>query len=94
MSNLVEQAQSLLTKGAFSLAMPSISKFTDTGTGFSTTWIVLIIIFIIIEILYLMAIYKLTNSGLQVLLGFLFGGFYLFIAIIYCGFSGYKLVQR
>ena len=94
MSNLIEQVQSLLTKGAFFLAMPSISKFTDTDSSITKTIIVVIIIFIIIYILYLIALYKLTNSGFQVFLGFLFGFFYLIIAIMYWGFSGYKLVQK
>ena len=91
--SILELAKNVVMNGALSSALPSISKFTDTGSGITTTVIVFVIIFVIVEILYLISLYKLTNSGLQVFLGFLFGIFYLMIAIIYWGFSGYKLVK-
>ena len=87
----------LATMGIAGLAIPKAtgkSNFTNTASGLTTTLIIIIIIILVIWIMLLMAIYKLTDSGLQTVLFFFFGGLYLSIALIYYGFSGYKFIKK
>jgi hypothetical protein len=87
----------LATMGVASLAMPNATnkaKFTDNTSGITTTIIIILVIILIIWIMVLMAIYKLTNSVLQTVLCLFFGIFYIAIALIYYGFSGYKFVKK
>ena len=83
--------------GVAGLAMPSqtsIGHFTNVSPGITATIIIVVVIILVIWIMLLMSIYKLTDSGLQTVLCFFFGGFYLILALIYYGFSGYKFVKR
>lgn len=84
----------LATMGLAGLAVPNKAKFTDISSGVTATIIIVVIIILVIWIMLLMSIYKLTDSGLQTVLCFFFGGFYLTFALIYYGFSGYKFVKR
>jgi hypothetical protein len=73
---------------------PSISYFEDTSNSsnnsISTGAIIAIVVVIVLFIVLLCtAVYKLTDSWAQVFLCFLFGAFYLMIAILYYGFAGY-----
>jgi hypothetical protein len=76
------------------------SPFANTPTqntnmsGYITAFWVIFVIMLLMGLLSVIAVYKLTDSGLQALLCFLFGMLYLIIAIIYYGFSGYKLIKR
>lgn len=84
--------------GVAGLAMPSsttsIGNFTNVSSGVTATTIIVVVIILVIWIMLLMSIYKLTDSGLQTVLCFLFGVFYLTLALIYYGFSGYKFVKK
>lgn len=89
----VPDISSLATGGLANVIVSSINnknKFTDINT----TITIILIVIIIIYILLLMSVYKLTDSGVQALLFFLFGGLYLAIALIYYGFSGYRIIKR
>jgi len=95
--NELVNTASLMTSGFAGFVTSTATKkanFTDANSSLSTTIIVVLIICLIIGILLLMATYKLTGSGLQTVLCFFFGAFYLIFAFIYYGFSGYKLVKK
>jgi hypothetical protein len=80
--------------GVSSLLLPSSQKssFEDTSSGTSTTVLVIVIIlFVLYLYCSLVATYKLTHSWLQVILCILFGFFYMSIAYMYYGLSGYKI---
>ena len=55
--------------------------------------ILLIFLIIMIMLVLPMATYNLTDSTLQAVLCFLFGYFYLIVALIYYGYSGYKFTK-
>ncbi len=62
----------------------------ENFTSGSTFIIVLLIIVLLIVFLSCKATYNLTDSLLQTILCFLFGGVYMYFAFLYYGFSGYK----
>ena len=79
-------------------ANASKSKFAnvnDPSIPHSSTGLVIfvLLVLLILEILLLIATYKLTNSIFETILCFLFGAIYLFFAHIYYGFSGYKYIK-
>ena len=85
-----------VTFGASSVLLPSNPKsnFENTETSSSsTTLFIIIIVLIIIVLCSTIATYKLTNSGFQTLLCFLFGFLYMSIAYIYYGLSGRKICK-
>jgi len=87
---------SIPSNGAiFSYLYPTKQNFEDvkTETKMSTAIIIGLVIGIIIYILIAIAIYKITNSWTNTILYLLFGIFYLIFAIIYWGFSGYKICK-
>jgi hypothetical protein len=61
------------------------------GIGFL---IFIAILLLVTAILLIVSTYKLTNSGLQTFLCFLFGLFYIVIAYIYYGMAGYKFAKK
>jgi hypothetical protein len=67
------------------------SKERFTTEMSNTTAIIIVLVVLAICILQAIAVYKMTNSGLATFLFVLFGYFYVSIAIIYYGFSGYKI---
>ena len=81
-------ASSLLIKDTFE-DVPA-----ESSTVASATLITILVIIVIVCILLAIATYKLTNSKLQTVLCLLFGMFYIVIAYIYYGFSGYKFIQK
>ena len=62
------------------------SSSSSAGWGF----VLLIIFFLLIVFMSCKATYNLTDSLLQSILCFLFGGIYMYFAFLYYGFSGYK----
>ena len=62
----------------------------DSASSLTTFIIVLIIIVLLIVFMSCKATYNLTDSVLQTILCFLFGGIYMYFAFLYYGFSGYK----
>ena len=102
----VSFAQTLLGGGLMAtlLTNQSIGKFTNiastkpeaaSSSSMSTTVIIVIIVIaLIIEVLLLVSTYKLTNSVLQTVLCLLFSCFYLIMAYIYYGMSGYKFSKK
>ena len=77
-------------------SMPSgKSQFEDTSDSPSLGVVIAaIIIIVILIILFTIATYKLTGSKLQAVLCFIFGFFYIGIAYLYYGFSGYKFQKK
>jgi uncharacterized membrane protein YqjE len=69
------------------------NKFGDASGGIIAVIIVFVLISIALWIMSLIATYRLTDSGLQVALCFIFGSLYLFFAWIYYGFTSHKLVK-
>lgn len=69
------------------------NKFGDASGGVVAVIIIFVLIAIILWIMSLVATYRLTGSGLEVVLCFIFGSMYLFFAWIYYGFTGHKLVK-
>ena len=70
------------------------APFTNTNSGITASIVIIIVIILIIWIMLLIAIYKLTDSGLQTVICFFFGAFYTTLALIYYGFSGHKFVKK
>jgi hypothetical protein len=71
------------------------SSFTNVHqkenfTSESSFMLIVIIIALLIVFMSCKATYNLTDSLLQSILCFLFGGLYMYIAFLYYGFSGYK----
>ena len=62
----------------------------ENFTSESSFIIVIIIIALLIVFMTCKATYNLTDSLLQSILCFLFGGLYMYFAFLYYGFSGYK----
>ena len=60
----------------------------------STTIIIICVIVIILMLLIAIATYNLTGSGWQTFFSLLFGVFYMIIATLYYGFSGYKYQKK
>ena len=89
------ETANMFGQGAVSkMLMPTKSNFTDCNIFPFALVSFMVIIGITISILVLMATYKLTDSGLQTFLCFFFGMYYLVVAFIYYGFSGYKFVKK
>lgn len=63
------------------------------SSGMTAFVIILVIAIFIAYIVLCVAVYRLTNSGLHLVLFILFGFLYLWIALIYYGFSGHKFVK-
>ena len=55
-----------------------------------STFIIVVLIALLIVFMSCKATYNLTDSLLQSILCFLFGGLYMYFAFLYYGFSGYK----
>ena len=62
----------------------------ENFTSESSFMLIVIIIALLIVFMSCKATYNLTDSLLQSILCFLFGGLYMYIAFLYYGFSGYK----
>ena len=100
---IIPDTQTLLT-GLLTGALPAVynqtqaksaSPFanvqqTENTSSVSTFIIVLVIIVLLIVVMSCRATYNLTDSVLQSILCFLFGGVYMYFAFLYYGFSGYK----
>lgn len=89
-SDLTDLATGGLAKMMASSVDPTKQQFTDLNTTITIVVIIVVILYILLTI----AVYKLTDSGLQALLFLIFGGVYMAIALIYYGFSGYKIIKR
>ena len=96
LSMVPDSLKTMLTSGVAGMMTTATqpAKFTDVSSISDTTIVIIVIMAIIIEILILMATYKLTGSGLQTLLCLLFGFFYIAFAWLYYGFSGYKFAKK
>jgi len=96
LSMVPDSLKTMLTSGVAGMMTTATqpAKFTDVSYISNTTFIIIVVIAILIAILMLMATYKLTGSGLQTLLCLLFGFFYIALAWIYFGFSGYKFAKK
>ena len=86
-------ASGVLIKDTFD-NVPTDAPVASPSTALTATVITILVIIILVCILLAIATYKLTNSKLQTILCLLFGIFYIVIAYIYYGFSGYKFIQK
>jgi len=92
----ISKITTLVSSGISGIALQSLSEqksnFEDTNNNLSTIQIIIYIcvIFLILS-LFGLSTYKLTGSYLQTFLSLFFGVFYIVIAYIYYGMSGYKL---
>jgi len=80
--------------GPLSVLLPSStskSNFENTGSISTTALIIIVVLFILYIFLSLTATYKLTGSGFQTFLCFLFGFLYMSFAYMYYGLAGYKI---
>ena len=96
MAGLMDKATNFLALGASGLipmaSKPGRSNFSDSGM--TTGLVILILVLILLEVLLLVAVYRLTDgSWANVILCLFFGSIYMFIALIYYGFTGHKFVK-
>jgi Na+/glutamate symporter len=101
MNSYLESAKQFATGGLMGGSiLNSITKkkdnFKDNEEISNTTITIVIIVLLVLFIAYIfmcIAVYKLTNSSLQLILFILFGLVYLWFALIYYAFSGYRFVK-
>ena len=84
--------------GAIAAALTSNhkSKFVNVSnitTSAIATIIIIVLIVLFIWILLVVAVYRLTDSGLHAILFFFFGQLYLTIIILYYGFTNHKFCK-
>ena len=93
MDDIKSKAVNVMTFGASSLLLPSVTQKSNfENTEISTATIVIVVILFLLYIYCaLKSTYNLTHSGLQTFLCFLFGFFYMSIAYMYYGLAGYKI---
>ena len=92
-------ARSTLSYGLTGLAADLLTKKTGVShfANVSATAVVIIVVVVIIallvSILLCVAVYRLTDSGVQAILYLFFGGLYLSIALLYYAFTDHKFCK-
>ncbi len=74
-------------------AQPNPNGFANTSGGVIAVVIIIVVLAIVFCILGAIATYRLTNSGLEVVLYVIFGNLYLMFAWIIYGMTKHKLVK-
>jgi len=99
-NNTVNLASSVLGMGGAVGALVGMNNqsraesFDNTSTSFVVFIVIIVLLAIFLCILGAIATYRLTNSGLQVVLYLLLGNIYLMFAWIYYGITNHKLVKN
>ena len=74
-------------------SLSALSALSTSSQLSTPIIIVIVVIVLIVEVIMLISTYRLTGSGLQTVLFFVFGLIYLIFAYMYYGMSGYKFIK-